>query len=205
MFTRVVSVKCCAVFSRLLGPRGGSALDSACLLWRDWRWWDWRGSGLEEESVACWPGSRSAGSAGVCMVAFARFPVRSTNLWTVSGGLWAMAMRVSCHSRGGEGCKIVLNSQTVLPVLLYPLGCKRGQYGRVLLSRGSHKRWQSTTQEVRNLAETQSERSDYKSSPFVPKRRKRDTSCNHKNSMYTRPIGTKGVRAIKQGPIQKQG
>ena len=56
-----------------------------------------------------------------------------------------------------------------------------------------------------NLAETQSERSDHKSSPFVPKRTKRDTSCNHKNSMYTRQNGTKGVRAIGQGPILKQG
>ena len=56
-----------------------------------------------------------------------------------------------------------------------------------------------------NLAETQSERSDDKSSPFVPKRTKRDTSCNQKNSMYIRQNGTKGVRAFGQSPIRKGG
>ena len=36
----------------------------------------------------------------------------------------------------------------VLPVLFYPLGCKRGRYGRISLSRAIHNREHSTTQEV---------------------------------------------------------
>ena len=39
----------------------------------------------------------------------------------------------------------------VLPVLFYPLMCKQGRYGRVFLSRASHKRRHSTGQEVRTL------------------------------------------------------
>ena len=93
----------------------------------------------------------------------------------------------------------------VLLVLFYPLACKQGRCGRVFLSRARQKRRLSTRQEVYNLAGTQCDRSNHKSSLFVPKRGKRDTSCNHKNSMYTRQIGTKGVRAIAQGPIHKHG
>ena len=53
--------------------------------------------------------------------------------------------RVRGVARHGN-CKIVLNGQMflVLPVLFYPLVCKRGRYGRVSLSRASH----STAQEV---------------------------------------------------------
>ena len=36
--------------------------------------------------MACWPGSRSGGSAGVCMAAFARLRVKLTSLHTVSRG-----------------------------------------------------------------------------------------------------------------------
>ena len=43
--------------------------------------WGWK-----KGCVACWPGSRSGGSAGVCMVAFARLRVRSAGLRTVSRG-----------------------------------------------------------------------------------------------------------------------
>ena len=39
----------------------------------------------------------------------------------------------------------------VLPVLFYPLVCKRGRYGCVSLSRASHKRRHSTGQEVSTL------------------------------------------------------
>ena len=39
----------------------------------------------------------------------------------------------------------------VLPVLFYPLVCKRGRYGRVSLNRASHKRRHSTGQEVSTL------------------------------------------------------
>ena len=89
----------------------------------------------------------------------------------------------------------------VLLVLFYPLVCKRGRYGRVFSEPSeSQAKAQHWTRSL-NLAETQSERSDHKSSPFVPKRTKRDTSCNQKNSMYTRQNGTKGVRAVGQGPI----
>ena len=42
--------------------------------------------GWKKGCVARWPGSRSGGSAGVCMVAFARLRVRSASLRTVSGG-----------------------------------------------------------------------------------------------------------------------
>ena len=93
----------------------------------------------------------------------------------------------------------------VLSVLFNLLVCKRGWYGPVSLSQARHKQRHSTRQEACNLAGTQCERSDHKSSPFVSERTKRDTSCNHKNSMYTRQIGTTGVRAIGQGPIRKQG
>ena len=55
-----------------LGGTGG------CGAWGAW--------GLKKGCVACWPGSLSRGSAGVCMVAFAWLRVRSASLRTVSGG-----------------------------------------------------------------------------------------------------------------------
>ena len=42
--------------------------------------------GLKKGCVACWPGSLSGGSAGVCMFAFAWLHMRSVSLRTVSGG-----------------------------------------------------------------------------------------------------------------------
>ena len=46
------------------------------------------GGGLawKKRCIACWPGSRSGGSAGVCMVAFTRFQLRSASFCTVSEG-----------------------------------------------------------------------------------------------------------------------
>ena len=41
--------------------------------------------GLKKGCVACWPGSLSGGSAGVCMFAFAWLRMRSASLRTVSG------------------------------------------------------------------------------------------------------------------------
>ena len=43
--------------------------------------------GLKKGCVACWPGSLSGVSAGVCMFAFTRLRMRSASLRTVSGGL----------------------------------------------------------------------------------------------------------------------
>ena len=42
--------------------------------------------GLRKGCVACWPGSLSGGSAGVCMFAFAWLRMMSASLRTVSGG-----------------------------------------------------------------------------------------------------------------------
>ena len=42
--------------------------------------------GRKKGCVACWLGSLSGRSAGVCMVAFAWLPLRSASLRTVSGG-----------------------------------------------------------------------------------------------------------------------
>ena len=42
--------------------------------------------GLKKGCVACWPGSLSGGSAGVCMFAFAWLRMRSASLRTVSRG-----------------------------------------------------------------------------------------------------------------------
>ena len=55
-----------------LGATGGGRAGGA---------WGW-----QKGCVACWPGSLSGGSAGVCMVAFAWLRVRSASLQTVSGG-----------------------------------------------------------------------------------------------------------------------
>ena len=43
--------------------------------------WTWK-----KGCVTCWPGPGSRGSGGVCMVAFARFLLRSASFHTVSGG-----------------------------------------------------------------------------------------------------------------------
>ena len=42
--------------------------------------------GLKKGCVACWPGSLSGGSAGVCIFAFAWLRMMSASLRTVSGG-----------------------------------------------------------------------------------------------------------------------
>ena len=42
--------------------------------------------GMKKGCVACWPGSLSGGSAGVCMFAFAWLRMMSASLRTVSGG-----------------------------------------------------------------------------------------------------------------------
>ena len=55
-----------------LGETGGGGSRGAC--------------GCNKGCVACWSGSRSGGSAGVCMVAFARFCVTSASFCMVSEG-----------------------------------------------------------------------------------------------------------------------
>ena len=57
-----------------LGGTGGGGAGGA---------WGWK-----KGCVACWPGSLSGGSAGVCMVAFTWLRLRSASLRTVSGGLF---------------------------------------------------------------------------------------------------------------------
>ena len=59
--------------------------------------------GLKKGCVACWPGSLSGGSAGICMVAFAWLRVRSASLRTVSGGRLAIAVRPGCRQKGVGG------------------------------------------------------------------------------------------------------
>ena len=56
--------------------------------------------GLKKGSVACWPGSPSGGSAGVCMVALAWLRVRSASLRTVSGGSVGHGSAAGLSSKG---------------------------------------------------------------------------------------------------------
>ena len=56
--------------------------------------------GSKKGCVACWPGSLSGGSAGVCMVAFAWLRVRSASLRTVSGGLVGHGSEARLLSKG---------------------------------------------------------------------------------------------------------
>ena len=58
------------------------------------------GLGLKKRCVACWPGSLSGGSAGVCMVAFAWLCVRSASLRTVSGGSVGHGSAAGLSSKG---------------------------------------------------------------------------------------------------------
>ena len=60
-----------AVYSGLLGARGGCASFSSRLLWWDWRWRDWGGVGLGE---------------GMCSLVAGQFLVRLASFRTVSGG-----------------------------------------------------------------------------------------------------------------------
>ena len=55
---------------------------------------------LRKGWVACWPGSLSGGSAGVCMVAFAWLRVRSRSLRTVSGGSFGHGSASGLSSKG---------------------------------------------------------------------------------------------------------
>ena len=77
-----------------LGGTGGGGAEGA---------WGWK-----KGCVACWPGSLSGGSAGVCMVAFAWLRVSPASLRTVSGrsppgGRLAMAVRPGFCRKGGGG------------------------------------------------------------------------------------------------------
>ena len=110
----------------------------------------------------------------------------------------------SAHARIKDWCKIVLNGPMYSRCYFTHWFVSKPVQARFPEASESQAKTQHWTRSL-NLAETQSERSDHKSSPFVPKRTKRDTSCNHKNSMYTRQNGANGVRAIGQGPIQRQG
>ena len=60
--------------------------------------WGWK-----KGCVACWPGSRSGGSAGVCMVALARLRVRSATLHTVSRGSVGHGSAAGLSSKGWWG------------------------------------------------------------------------------------------------------
>ena len=56
--------------------------------------------GLKKGCVACWPGSLSGGSAGVCMFAFAWLRMRSASLRTVSGGRDGHGSAAGLSSKG---------------------------------------------------------------------------------------------------------
>ena len=56
--------------------------------------------GLKKGYVACWPGSLSGGSAGVCMFAFAWLRMRSVSLHTVSGGSDGHGSAAGLSSKG---------------------------------------------------------------------------------------------------------
>ena len=56
--------------------------------------------GLKKGCVACWPGSLSGGSAGVCMVAFAWLRVGLGSLRTVSGGSGGHGSAARLSSKG---------------------------------------------------------------------------------------------------------
>ena len=55
---------------------------------------------MKKGCVACWPGSLSGGSAGVCMAAFAWLRVRSASLRTVSGGSVGHGSAAGLSSKG---------------------------------------------------------------------------------------------------------
>ena len=57
--------------------------------------WGWK-----KGCVACLPGSRSGGSAGDCMVPFARLRLRSGSLRTVSGGFVGHGSAAGPSSKG---------------------------------------------------------------------------------------------------------
>ena len=56
--------------------------------------------GLKKGCVACWPGSPSGGSAGICMFAFAWLRMRSASLRTVSGGSDGHGSAAGLSSKG---------------------------------------------------------------------------------------------------------
>ena len=56
--------------------------------------------GLKKGCVACWPGSLRAGSAGVCMFAFAWLRMRSASLRMVSGGSDGHGSAAGLSSKG---------------------------------------------------------------------------------------------------------
>ena len=91
----------------------------------------------------------------------------------------------SCNVKGG-----IPSSRRYLPTYLSPASVCRTS--------------EQMSAKVWNLAEIHCGRSDHKKSRFVPKRIRRDTSCNHKNSMYARQICKNGLRATRQRPEQKE-
>ena len=56
--------------------------------------------GLKKGCVACWPGSLSGSSVGVCMFAFAWLRMRSASLRTVSGGSDGHGSAAGLSSKG---------------------------------------------------------------------------------------------------------
>ena len=73
-----------------LGMTGGGGAGGA---------WGWRNG-----CVACWPGSLSGGSTGVCIVALAWLRVKSASLRTVSGGSVGHGSAAGLLSKGWWRC-----------------------------------------------------------------------------------------------------
>ena len=104
------------------GVRGVRRWLPCRLFWRAGGWWRvrlfsislaWVGLevvglggrwGWKKGCVACWPGSLSGGSAGVCMFAFAWLRVRSASLSTVSGGSVGHRSAAGLLSKGCSRC-----------------------------------------------------------------------------------------------------